>query len=149
MKYGTKYLQNLILLIIGVMFLIPLLWLVLGSFNPQASQSLSIPKNFSLKNYTEVLTNISILRGFFMSLVIAGTQSIAVVNFYVVSLSSPHVMGLKRAQTITFSLLFLTAIPMTQLWYRLYQTIHNHGLVDSVFGTILLMTKQDSLMVYG
>jgi len=140
MKYGTKYLQNLILLIIGVMFLIPLLWLVLGSFNPQASQSLSIPKKFSLKNYTEVLTNISILRGFFMSLVIAGTQSIAVVIISMLSAYPLSRYGLKRAQTITFSLLFLTAIPMTAVMVPVYQQFIIMGLVDSVFGTILFMT---------
>lgn len=140
MKTQKKILQNIVLILIGVGFLVPLLWIVLGSFNPAASQSISIPKKFSLKNYSVIISDMSIIQGFIMSFVIAGTQSLLVVIISLLAAYPLSRFGLKKAQTITFGLLFLTAIPMTAVMVPVYQQFIMMGLVDSIFGTILFMT---------
>ena len=39
------------MIVIGLVFLLPLLWLILASFNPHADDTLAIPHPFSLLNY--------------------------------------------------------------------------------------------------
>jgi multiple sugar transport system permease protein len=139
-KQITRLSQNVLLLLIGIIFTLPAIWMLLASFDPQASQAIKIPAHASIVNYLDILTNKPIMRGFFMSFVIAGGQTAIVM---VVSLMAAYPLSrfnLKRAQTITFSLLFLTAIPMTAVMVPVYQLFILMGLVDSVFGTILFMT---------
>src|SRR5439155_8892977 len=46
-----------LLVLLGLFFLVPLLWPILASFNPSASLSVTIPAHFSLINYQTILTN--------------------------------------------------------------------------------------------
>src|SRR3989441_12317935 len=61
----------LILVIIGLFFLVPLLWPILASFNPSASLSVTIPAHFSLINYQTILTNGLVAGPFGNSLILA------------------------------------------------------------------------------
>jgi multiple sugar transport system permease protein len=122
------------------MFLLPGVWMVVASFDPAASQSIKIPQNASFVNYLYVLTDAKIMQGFAMSFVIAAGQTAIVMILSLLAAYPLSRYGLKRAQTITFGLLFLTAIPMTAVMVPVYQLFIMFGLVDSVFGTILFMS---------
>lgn len=139
-RHNVNRLQNVLLVIIGVIFLLPMAWLILASFDPAASQAIKIPEEISFKNYITVFTDESIIRGFIMSFFIAGAQTIIVV---VVSLMAAYPLsryGLKTSQNITLGLLFLTALPMTAVMVPVYQMFIMMGLVDSLFGTVLFMS---------
>ena len=138
-KRNTIILQYIVLIGIGLTFLLPLLWLFLTAFDGSASQALKVPAPFTLENFKIVLSDMSILQGFLMSFVLAGSQTLLVT---VISLLAAYPLsryGLKKAQNITFGLLFLTAIPMTAVMVPVYQQFIMMGLVDSVLGTILFM----------
>jgi len=63
-----KTVPYLILTILSVIFILPLLWVVLASFDSNAMQSLKLPLNWTIGNYREVLTNQANLRGFAIGL---------------------------------------------------------------------------------
>src|SRR5881275_1430683 len=46
-----------LLVILGLFFLVPLLWPILASFNPAATLSVTIPAHFSLINFQTIITN--------------------------------------------------------------------------------------------
>lgn len=134
-----KITKHLLLILIGCLFLLPALWMLFASFDYQASQSIRIPSNPSLINYLSILTDMTAIKGFFMSFIIAGGQTSVII---VISFCAAYPLSrynLKKAQSITFSLLFLTAIPMTAVMVPVYQLFILLGLVDSIYGTILFM----------
>ena len=51
-----RWVSNVVLLVIAVCFAVPLLWLVLASFDTQASLSVKLPSQFTLDNFAKVLT---------------------------------------------------------------------------------------------
>jgi len=46
----SRWIINLVLALIGLWFLLPLVWLILAAFNPQAGPGLAAPR-FSLLNF--------------------------------------------------------------------------------------------------
>jgi multiple sugar transport system permease protein len=60
-----------ILVLLGLFFLVPLLWPILASFNPSASLSVTIPAHFSLTNYQTILSNGLVVGPFGNSLILA------------------------------------------------------------------------------
>ena len=60
----VKAIHYIILSIIGIAFVLPLVWLVVASFDLNANQALKWPETWTLSNYIGVLTNADDLRGF-------------------------------------------------------------------------------------
>src|SRR5258708_22531745 len=67
----TSISAYVILVLLGLFFLVPLLWPILASFNPSASLSLAIPRPFSLINYQTIITDAIVARPFANSLILA------------------------------------------------------------------------------
>ena len=53
----VKAIHYIILSIIGIAFVLPLVWLVVASFDLNANQALKWPETWTLSNYIGVLTN--------------------------------------------------------------------------------------------
>ena len=53
----TKAIHYAILTIIAIIFVLPLVWLILAAFDLNASQALKWPSQWTLSNFTSVLTN--------------------------------------------------------------------------------------------
>ena len=62
-KKRDHIIAYLVLAILAVIFVIPLTWVVLASFDKNATLAVSMP-NLTLENYAEVLTNAANLRSF-------------------------------------------------------------------------------------
>ena len=75
----TKAIHYAILTIIAIIFVLPLVWLILAAFDLNASQALKWPSQWTLSNFTSVLTNTDNLRGFGVGLTISLIQSLIVV----------------------------------------------------------------------
>lgn len=81
MKIGKieRILHYTILIILAVLFVLPLFWMIFASVDPSAIQALKIPKELTMNNYKEVITDPSIIKSFLIGLMISGGQSIIVV----------------------------------------------------------------------
>ena len=142
-----KYFPNAILLLIAFAFLLPLAWLVVSSFNPGASQALTLPEKLSFDNYQVILSNPKIQNGFANSLIISLIQTLVVL---IISLSAAYPLSrynLKAAQKISMTMLFLTSIPLTAVLVPVYQMFIALKLVDTIPGTIIFLSA--SGLPYG
>ena len=54
---SVKALHYILLAIIALVFVLPLIWLVVASFDMGANQSLKWPDQWTFSNYANVLTN--------------------------------------------------------------------------------------------
>src|SRR5260370_26287254 len=68
-----------ILVILGLFFLVPLLWPILASLNPSATLSLTFPAHFSLINFQTFITNGLVAGPFVNSLILAISMMLLVI----------------------------------------------------------------------
>ena len=54
---AVKAIHYIILTIIGIIFILPLVWLVVASLDANANQALKWPEEWTFSNFTGVLTN--------------------------------------------------------------------------------------------
>lgn len=126
-----------ILVILGLFFLVPLLWPILASFNPSASLSLAIPRPFSLINYQTIITNGIIPRPFANSLILALSTMLLVII-----LAGLAAYPLSRYQfrfkgPLMYGILFISSLPVLALVTPLYAMYTSLNLIDTYQGVIL------------
>jgi multiple sugar transport system permease protein len=116
---------NAVLAVVGIVFALPLLWLVLASVDQNADWRIRLP-DFTIENYQAVLTADG-LRPFVNSLTIAAVTTAAAIVLAVLAaypLSRRHVPG-KR--TVMLLVLFASGLPVTMMLvpiYQMYAAIH-------------------------
>jgi multiple sugar transport system permease protein len=144
--FGTM-LPYLILTVIGICFLLPLLWVILASVNGSASEVLEIPKNFTLGNYAGVLQSRVNLQSFAIGLGMSVIQTLFVVVFAGMCAYPLSRYQMKNKRLFLYSVLFMTALPITALMVPVYQLFITINLYDNIFGVILFLTA--SALPYG
>jgi multiple sugar transport system permease protein len=131
---------NVIMLIIGVAFLLPLLWLILASLNPHADDTLSLPHSFSILNY-----HLAIRAG--AGSAIMNSLYLAGVSTVVAPPGAPMAGGMVGRRKIRFKgaflvlILFLTGIPVTLLLIPTYQIFVNLSWLNSKFYTSIVLAS--------
>lgn len=135
-----KVLPYAILSLIGICFLLPLLWVVVASFDSSASQALQIPKNITLGNYLNVLTNQANQRSFVIGLLISILQTVFVVIAAGLCAYPLSRYQMKHKKSFMYSILFMTSLPITALMVPVYQLFITIKLYDNIFGVILFLT---------
>lgn len=53
----VKSLHCVFLVIVGIVFILPLLWVVIASLDTNAGEALKWPTQWTFSNYSDVLTN--------------------------------------------------------------------------------------------
>lgn len=136
----TQVIHCVLLVVIALVFVLPLVWLVLASFDPNANQSLKLPETWTLDNYIGVLTSKVDMRGFGVGLVISLTESLIVT---VVSLLAAYPLSrynLCYKKQFMYAILFMTSLPMIAVIVPVYKMFLNVGLLDSTLGVILYLS---------
>lgn len=127
----------IILIVLGLFFLIPLLWPILASFNPAATLSLSLPRSPSLLNFMTIISNGTVAQPFTNSLILALSTMILVVilaGLAAYPLSRYH---FRFKRLLMYSLLFASALPVLALVTPLYAMYVTFNLEDTLQGCIL------------
>jgi multiple sugar transport system permease protein len=112
-------LGNLVLAIFGILFLLPLLWLILSAFDAQASWSIELP-NVTFSNFADVTSSSdlqSLYNSFYLSVV-------ATVVATFVSALAGYALSRRRIPlkgSLMLIVLFLTGIPVSILIVPVYQ----------------------------
>ena len=133
----TSVSAYLILVLLGLFFLVPLLWPVLSSFNPSATLSVTIPRPFSLINFQTILTDGLVARPFANSLILAVSTMLLVII-----LASLAAYPLSRYQfrfkgPLMYGILFISSLPVLALVTPLYAMYTSLNLIDTYQGVIL------------
>jgi multiple sugar transport system permease protein len=126
----------LILIVLGLFFLVPLLWPLIASFNPVATLSLQLPSHPSLVNFTTIIGNGTVGLPFANSLILAvSTMVLSVI------LSGLAAYPLSRYQfrfkkLLMYFILFASALPVLALVTPLYAMYVTLNLQDTLLGCI-------------
>lgn len=137
---SEKIVPYVVLSIIGILFLLPLLWVVLASFDPHAKVSLQIPEKATFENFSAILSDQANQRAFLIGLLLSlGQATLAVV---VASLAAYPLSRyqLKYKKPFLYTILFMTALPITAVMVPVYQLFIIFNLQDSLFGTMLFLS---------
>ena len=143
----VKSLHCVFLVIVGIVFILPLLWVVIASLDTNAGEALKWPTQWTFSNYSDVLTNSDNLRGFGVGLVISFAQSLIVVlisGLAAYPLSRYH---LSYKKGFMYVILFMTALPMIAVTVPVYKILLSVGLLDSIPGLVLFLSA--SSLPYG
>ncbi|QTN00722.1 ABC transporter permease subunit [Sediminibacillus dalangtanensis] len=136
-----------ILSIIGACFLLPLLWVLFASFDANAQQALTIPEEFTLANFTAILSEPATIRSFVIGLFLSCGQALLVVIVGVIAAYPLSRYTQKYKKPFMYSILFMTSLPITAVMVPVYQLFIFLNLQDSLVGTMLFLTA--SGLPYG
>src|SRR5215469_16870788 len=126
-----------ILVLIGLFFLVPLLWPILASLNPSATLSFTIPAPSSLVNFQTIITNGLVAGPFGNSLILAISTMVLVII-----LAGLAAYPLSRYQfplksLLMYGILFASSLPILALVTPLYAMYASLNLIDTLLGVIL------------
>ena len=136
---GTRTVSNVLLVVIGVVFLVPMLWVVLASLDPHASFALKWPSAFSLDNFGAVLTPALTWLPLLNSVVLSGGAAIVAT---VVATLAAYPLSRFRARTgrvVLTAVLFGICLPLTALMVPVYSLFAAVDLADSTIATVLFL----------
>jgi multiple sugar transport system permease protein len=138
-KRGQTVLSSVILAAIGVLFLVPLVWIVFASFDGEATVTMKVPETWTLQNYTQVMTWELTFQPLVNSILISfGTAAITVVVGVLAAYPlSRYQMRFQRP--FLYAILFGTGLPITAMMVPVYALFVSFGLLDSTWGVIVFM----------
>jgi len=136
----SKIIVYTILIIMAVLFFLPFLWMILASFDTNATLAIKIPK-VTFQNYKHVLINPKMLLSFWNGFIIAFGQSVIVVVFSILAAYPLSRYNFKHKQTFMFSLLFLVGMPILAVMVPVYQLFFYLHFTNSLIATTVFMAS--------
>lgn len=138
---------NLTLLVIGIVFLIPLVWLITAAFNPAATLSLNVPQHPSVANFTAVLNGPTTFTPMLNGLLLSGASAVIVMVLAVLAAYPLSRYKLRFGNSFIYIILFGSSLPITAVMVPVYALFVSMGLIDSRIGVILFLSA--SAMPYA
>ncbi|WP_223693171.1 carbohydrate ABC transporter permease [Leifsonia poae] len=136
---ALKWTANILLLLIGVVFVLPIVWVVLASFDGSATLAVGWPKQWTLENFQKVLTPDLAFVPLWNSLLLSAGCALLTV---VVAILAAYPLSRYRNRfnkPFLYAVLFGTCLPITAMMVPVYSLFVSLNLIDSIGGTILFM----------
>ncbi|MEY8433499.1 carbohydrate ABC transporter permease [Lachnospiraceae bacterium 48-42] len=141
-KRRSVYLKTVLALVLGIIFLVPIYWMIIVALKPEGNSAVTIAEwfnfaNLTLDNFRKVLSESQILRwtwnSFFISIVTA------VISVFICSLAAFAFSKLKFKSSKFFYVLLSLGllIPTEAIIIPLYNVSMKLNLLDSAWGIIL------------
>ncbi len=146
-KIIYRILPYTILTIIGICFVLPLLWVVVASVDTNAMQTLKMPQRITADNYINVITSRENQRAFLIGLIMSLGQALLVVLLALLAAYPLSRYQMKYKKPFMLTILFMTSLPITAVMVPVYQLFLSLKLYDQIFGVILFYVA--SSMPYG
>lgn len=127
-----------ILVLVGLFFLLPFIWLIAASFTPNANLGTVWFKNPDLSNFGYLKDN-GYLSSFGNSLLLGVSTMIAVVVLTSLAAYPLSRYQFRGKQTVMYLILFCTGLPILALIFPLYAMYVQLGLIDSTIGVIAFL----------
>lgn len=138
-QISGRVVANIVLAFIGVIFLVPMLWLLFTSVSGAQTLQVEWPHPFTLMNFSKVLTwdttFLPMLNGLYLCG--GGTLITVVVSVLAAYPLSRYRSKLKRPFLMT--ILFMTGLPITAIMIPVYTMFEQTNLIDSMPATTLFM----------
>lgn len=147
-SYKIETIIHYVLLsLLGILFLMPLLWMIFASVDTGAIQALKMPTAFTLENFKSILTDPALLRSFGIGLAISGGQSILIVILCVLAAYPLSRYHLRYKKSFMMTILFMTSLPMTAVIVPVFQMFLYLKFQDSLIALTFFLTA--SSLPYG
>ncbi|HJF49965.1 MAG TPA: carbohydrate ABC transporter permease [Brachybacterium paraconglomeratum] len=124
---------------IGIAFLVPLLWVVLASFDTEASLSVAWPQRWSLDNYTAIWNEETTFRPLGNSLILCGGATILTMVSAVLCAYPLSRYRFRAKRPLLLTIIFSTGLPITAIMIPVYSMFVQVNLIDSMGGAILFL----------
>ena len=131
---------NLTLLFVGIVFLIPLVWLVTAAFNPTATLSLQSPSHPSLANFKAILNGPTTFTPMLNGLLLSGFSAVIVLVLAVLAAYPLSRYKLRFGNSFVYIILFGSSLPITAIMVPVYALFVSLHLIDSYIGVILFLS---------
>ncbi|MGG7464514.1 carbohydrate ABC transporter permease [Plantibacter sp. YIM 135347] len=136
---SMRAVSNGVLVLIGVCFLAPMLWLLLASVDTRATLTVKWPEQFSLDNFLAVLTPETSLIPLWNSLLLSGGCAILTVVCAVLAAYPLSRYRMRINKPFLYGILFGTCLPITAMMVPVYSLFVSLNLIDSIGGSILFL----------
>ena len=136
---ALKWLANVLLIVIGVVFVLPMVWVVLASFDGGATLAVAWPKQWTLENFQKVLTPELAFVPLWNSLLLSAGCAILTVIVAVLAAYPLSRYRNRFNKPFLYAILFGTCLPITAMMVPVYSLFVSLNLIDSLGGTILFM----------
>ena len=129
--------SNALLALLGIAFLLPLIWVVLASIDSHAGAGVRVP-NPTIGHYSSLMHE-SRLRPFYNSLYLAGVSTVVstVLGLFAAYALSRRHIPFKR--TLMLLILFMSGLPVTMLLVPVYQMFVQFQWLNSMFWTSMFI----------
>ena len=143
MNLTSKIISNIFKVIIGIIFIIPLFWVFMSSFKTNIgiiTEPLGFPEKITLTNY-EFAWNAALFERYFLNTIFVVAGSLILLVF-VCTLAAYAFAKFKMplGRILIYLILFGLIIPPIIILFPLYRFFDSVGLLDNLFGLILLYT---------
>jgi multiple sugar transport system permease protein len=136
---ATKVAANLVLLAIAVLFVLPMAWVLVASFDAGATLSFGMPDAVTTENFSAIMTPeltwLPLWNAFVLS---AGSGAITVVVAVLAAYPLSR-FRMRFGKYFLYTVLFGTCLPITAIMVPVYALFVQLNLLDSLPGTIFFM----------
>ncbi|TDF98954.1 carbohydrate ABC transporter permease [Paenibacillus piri] len=131
-------LGDLLLLVIGLLFTIPLIWVVISSLKEHATLSVIPLESFTWTNYIKVFSPDN-MKSFLNSIYLSfGTMLLTVIIAALAAYPLSR-FSLPFKNSFVYAMIFSTGLPMVALMVPVYEFYVSYGMINSLWSTILFM----------
>ena len=135
----SKLSANLVLLAIGVLFVLPLLWVLFASINRTAGLRVEFPTHPTLGNFKAVLNTDTTYRPVLNGIVLCGGAALLTMVCAVLAAYPLSRFRSKFNRPFLLTVLFCTGLPITAVMVPVYGLFVQLNLIDTLGGTIMFM----------
>ncbi|KOU04368.1 sugar ABC transporter permease [Streptomyces sp. NRRL F-5755] len=127
------------LLAVTAAFAVPLAWLVLSSFDTEATLRVKVPGSPSLENFSAVLTDEITFTPMLNSLLLCGSATTLTVACAALAAYPLSRYRSRFSRPYLLTILFSTCLPITAIMVPVYALFVRVNLIDTLYGTALFL----------
>jgi multiple sugar transport system permease protein len=137
---AARVIPYIILTIIGILFVLPLLWMIFASFDSHATLTAQLPKQVTVNNFVSIFHNPANIQAFVNGVVLSLGQAILVVIIAALAAYPLSRYQLTYKKPFMYTILFATGLPITAVMVPVYEMFVYFNLQDSIFWTMIFLT---------
>lgn len=137
---ATKAVANVLLVLVGVLFIVPMLWMLFAAINKGAGVSLAFPTHASFANFRAVLNFNTTYRPLLNGIYLCGGATLLAIVCAVLAAYPLSRYRMRFNRPFLLSILFSTGLPITAVMVPVYGLFVQLNLIDSIPGCMLFMT---------
>jgi len=138
-RFAPRLAANLVLVLIGLAFLVPMLWVLTASLSPEQSLRVRWPDHLSGANFAHVATVDTLFRPILNGLILCGGGTLLTV---VVSVLAAYPLSRYRSRAkrpFLLTVLFSTGLPITAIMIPVYAMFTQLNLIDQMGWAVLFL----------